>query len=155
MYGTYTDDGGHLNETGRVRVATAFWNLMAQLGGWSPSGVTDTDGDGLTDDFETANGLNLNAADSDGDGLDDAFEVGYDGNVDAYDPYDPDTNPSGTDLDANDVDTDGDGQPDNVELAWGYGPLDPASTPTLPLAAGPAILALLAAGGWTLHRRGR
>ncbi|MBI3099236.1 MAG: hypothetical protein HYY93_13500 [Planctomycetes bacterium] len=29
-----TDDGGHLNESGRVRVARAWWWLMARLAGW-------------------------------------------------------------------------------------------------------------------------
>lgn len=30
----YSEDGGHLNETGRVRVARAWWWLMARLAGW-------------------------------------------------------------------------------------------------------------------------
>ena len=34
LYSGYTDDGGHLNTTGRQQVASAFWYLMARLGGW-------------------------------------------------------------------------------------------------------------------------
>jgi hypothetical protein len=31
----WTDDGGHLNSDGARRVASAFWNLMARVGGWN------------------------------------------------------------------------------------------------------------------------
>lgn len=34
LYAGYTDDGGHLNWTGRIRVAKAFWVLAARLNGW-------------------------------------------------------------------------------------------------------------------------
>jgi len=44
---------GHLNPTGRVRVASAFWHLMARIAGWNPcpcidndSGPTDLDPNG-------------------------------------------------------------------------------------------------------------
>ena len=36
MYSPYTYDGGHLNEAGRQRVATAYWWLMALLAGPVP-----------------------------------------------------------------------------------------------------------------------
>ena len=36
MYSGYSDDGGHLNETGRLRAAKAMWWLMARLAGWTP-----------------------------------------------------------------------------------------------------------------------
>lgn len=36
MYLDYSDDGGHLNETGRIRAAQAMWWLMARLTGWTP-----------------------------------------------------------------------------------------------------------------------
>lgn len=34
MYNDYSDDGAHLNETGRQRVARAMWWLLARLAGW-------------------------------------------------------------------------------------------------------------------------
>ena len=36
MYSGYSDDGGHLNSTGRLRAAQGMWLLMAQLAGWTP-----------------------------------------------------------------------------------------------------------------------
>jgi len=36
MYSGYTDDGGHLNEKGRMRAAQGMWWLMARLAGWTP-----------------------------------------------------------------------------------------------------------------------
>ena len=36
MYHGYSDDGGHLNETGQIRAAQAMWWLMARLTGWTP-----------------------------------------------------------------------------------------------------------------------
>ena len=35
---------GHLNPTGRVRVASAFWHLMARVAGWDPSPCIDYGG---------------------------------------------------------------------------------------------------------------
>lgn len=32
----WSEDGGHLSEAGRKRVATAWWYLMARLAGWEP-----------------------------------------------------------------------------------------------------------------------
>jgi hypothetical protein len=37
MYAGYTDDGGHLKEAGRLRVARATWWLWARCAGWSSS----------------------------------------------------------------------------------------------------------------------
>jgi hypothetical protein len=34
MYNGYSDDGAHLNVTGRQRVASAMWSLLAQIAGW-------------------------------------------------------------------------------------------------------------------------
>jgi hypothetical protein len=36
MYPGYSDDGGHLNATGRLRAAQAMWWLMARVAGWVP-----------------------------------------------------------------------------------------------------------------------
>lgn len=35
LYPAYTDDGGHLNLEGRLRVAKAWWVLAARLNGWT------------------------------------------------------------------------------------------------------------------------
>lgn len=35
LYPDYTDDGGHLNQEGRLRVAKAWWVLVARLNGWT------------------------------------------------------------------------------------------------------------------------
>lgn len=35
MYNGYSDDGAHLNEMGRQRVANAFWWLLARAAGWA------------------------------------------------------------------------------------------------------------------------
>jgi hypothetical protein len=34
LFAGYTEDGGHLNWPGRIRVAQAFWVLLARLNGW-------------------------------------------------------------------------------------------------------------------------
>jgi len=86
--------------------------------------VCDTDGDGITDGVELANGTNPNSEDSDGDGISDAIEDGTtdtdgDGVVDALDPdADNDGLNDGDEVGANPlmpVDTDGDGTPDYLE----------------------------------------
>ena len=73
-----------------------------------PSSVTDTDGDGMTDVWETANGLNPNNAadavqDADGDGLTNFQEFGYN-------------------TDPRKIDTDGDGMTDAWEITYGLNP---------------------------------
>ena len=89
----------------------------------------DSDGDGLSDSYETSIGTNPNEIDSDFDGLNDDVEVGYDGNVGAYDPFHPTTNATGTDLDANSADTDQDGLTDDEEVNNSSDPLDDQSWP--------------------------
>ena len=39
LWPDWTSDGGHLNGTGAQRVASAWWWLMARLGGWDPLGL--------------------------------------------------------------------------------------------------------------------
>jgi hypothetical protein len=38
LFEDYSTDGGHLNGVGSRRMAGAMWQLMARIGGWSPSG---------------------------------------------------------------------------------------------------------------------
>lgn len=40
MWEGYTDDGGHLDQVGRQRVAQALWQLLARIAGWD-SGAND------------------------------------------------------------------------------------------------------------------
>lgn len=95
------------------------------------SGTTppDTDGDRLADAVEITFGLNINLFDTDNDGLSDYDEVCYDGNCSDYNPYDPITNPAGTDLDATKLDTDMDGVDDATEIAAGTDPLNALDFP--------------------------
>jgi hypothetical protein len=41
MWDGYSDDGGHLNMTGRLRVAAAYWWLLARTAGWDPDLPTE------------------------------------------------------------------------------------------------------------------
>jgi hypothetical protein len=70
-------------------------------------GAPDCDGDGLTDDEETALGTDPSNPDSDWDGLEDGDEV----HVYSTDPMEDDS--------------DGDGMSDGDEVQYGYDPLDP------------------------------
>ena len=56
-----------------------------------PSGITDQDGDGLTDDFEKLFGTDATKGDSDGDGLTDAYET----SISHTDPLSADTDRDG------------------------------------------------------------
>ncbi len=94
--------------------------------------VTDTDSDGLLDDYESCIGTDLNNADTDNDGLTDYQEtamLGYDplkfdtddnGVCDAYEDFDGDTLTNIYELEnslsASLADTDGDGLNDNLEI---------------------------------------
>ena len=42
LWPEWTSDGGHLSSAGAVRVASAWWWLMARLGGWDPNGFQVT-----------------------------------------------------------------------------------------------------------------
>jgi hypothetical protein len=42
LWPEWTSDGGHLSSAGAVRVASAWWWLMARLAGWDPSGLQVT-----------------------------------------------------------------------------------------------------------------
>jgi hypothetical protein len=121
-------------------------------------GPTDLDEDGLTYDEEQVVGTDPWDADTDDDSVKDGAEIMYNGSSD-YDPYDPDTNPTGTDLDANDPDTDGDGMSDGLELIFGGNPIDETDTPVLPasglLGLGLLSLGVLAGGSVLLKSRKR
>jgi len=82
-----------------------------------PSGITDQDGDGLTDDFEKLFGTDPTKGDTDGDGLSDAYET----SVSHTDPLSADTNH--------------DGIPDAAEIAQGKDP-GHADVPAAARAAG-------------------
>ncbi len=96
--------------------------------------AVDSDGDGLTDDYEDGRGTDPNDADSDGDGDSDGAEV--DCQSSPLDPFlhcpitdtdgdgyaDDDEAVRGTDAD--DADTDDDGDNDGDEVACGSSPLD-------------------------------
>ncbi len=92
----------------------------------------DSDGDGLTDDYEAEIGTDPWNPDTDGDGLTD-----YEEDIIGTDPLDPDTDNDGLDdweevveeTNATDPDTDGDGVNDGDEHDHGTDPLDPDSFP--------------------------
>jgi len=130
--------------------------LTAHLSSFGLIGVDD-DGDKLTNEFEeTVSATSRTNGDTDGDGVSDYDEVAYDGDADNYDPYDPDVNPTGTDLDANDPDTDGDGSSDGVEITLGLDPLDAeVSAPATRNLGLLALAALLAGTGLFVTIRGR
>ena len=94
-------------------------DTIAEIWSFCDFNNDDTDGDGLTDKFETAqSGSICVKSDSDYDGLTDYDEVCYFENLNnlncdltnpnVYDPYDPIKNPSGTDTSPMNRDSDGD-----------------------------------------------
>jgi len=108
----------------------------------------DSDGDGLSDALEGTGDVdgdgipNFLDLDSDNDGLSDEDEANLDGNP-YYNPYNPATNPAGTDGDIENSDSDGNGYLDGVDVANGRSPIGgPKSTPV----GGLGALALLGAG---------
>jgi hypothetical protein len=107
-------DGGLITaRASGIVIVSAFHQGTLALFRLSVSGVVDGDGDGMPDDYETANGLNPNdradaAQDADGDGLVNIEE------------FRRGTNPRNPD-------TDGDGIRDGLEVTTGSDPLDPRS----------------------------
>jgi len=90
---------------------------------------TDFDGDGLTDKQEymlLPVDTHPRRIDSDADGPTDLTEVLWNGSPD-FDPFNPITNPTGTDLDPHNPDTDLDGIDDGIEVNIGTDPLNPDS----------------------------
>ncbi|MEK7794940.1 MAG: lysyl oxidase family protein [Candidatus Hydrogenedentota bacterium] len=106
--------------------------------------LPDGDDDGLSTTFEEAIGTSPTNPDSDDDGVSDGDEVGYDDDAMHYNPYDPDGNPAGTDLDALAADTDGDGASDLTETtSFGLDPLNPDDGGVIPPAENPFVRFLL------------
>ena len=103
----------------------------------TPAEEADSDGDGLTDELETALGTDPLLIDSDADGVSDSDEIDFYGT----DALDPDTDGDGLD-DAEELltygtnplldDTDGDAVSDGDEVVAGSDPLDAVSVPATP-----------------------
>ncbi len=139
-----------LNQGGSVLTGSVA-GIEAVPGGLTNAGLTtvriaqtDSDGDGLPDDVETANGLNPNSVDSDGDGLLDGeedqdadgltnFEEFVIGTAINDDDFDNDGLLDGAEFgestDPFNPDTDGDNFNDGEEVVDGSSPTDPASLP--------------------------
>lgn len=138
-------DEGYYRIASDEREYAVAWNHRVSTDG---SQDLDTDGDGIADSRELGgdsdgDGVpNLFDVDSDNDGLSDQDEAMLDGSP-IYNPYDPSTNPLGTDSNINNPDSDGDGVSDGEEVENGQLPL-PANTP-LPVAGGAGLAALCAA----------
>jgi len=149
--------GVHVADTLEVALAPSPSSPIQEPVLCGIAALVDTDNDRLCDLEEGNFGTDSESADTDGDGVRDYDEVWYDGDA-AYDPYNPATNPTGTDLDANNPDSDGDGVNDGLEVRYGTDPLSAADTPALPfgrLATYGALLALLVlASAAIMHRRG-
>lgn len=106
--------------------------------------LPDGDGDGLSDTYEEAIGTTPTDSDTDDDGVSDGDEVGYDDDAMRYNPYHPESNPAGTDLDALAADTDGDGANDLTETtSFGLDPLDPDDGGIVPPVDNPFVRFLL------------
>ena len=101
--------GGYL-----IPISAEAPSATATVFNFVPSAGVDTDGDGLNDDVEEAEGTDPANPDTDGDGLSDGEEI-IPGGGTMTDPLDPDT--------------DGDGADDGDEVEAGTDPLDPASVP--------------------------
>ncbi|MEM9346440.1 MAG: hypothetical protein AAGB26_07475 [Planctomycetota bacterium] len=91
--------------------------VLASVPGWDAA-VSDSDGDGVNDDDEAANGTDPNNPDSDGDGWSDGIEAEW-----GSDPNNATRNP------LNDVSsTSGDFDGDGVVNAYDDDPFDPSNT---------------------------
>jgi hypothetical protein len=113
--GPYTLSGITLSDanTGLTIAAHADYNTAAySVFDFEP---LDTDGDGLSDNFELSISTNISLPDSDHDGVTDYDEVNFDGDGSSYNPI--------TDLNPANADTDSDGMSDGWELYWGFDPL--------------------------------
>jgi hypothetical protein len=130
-------------------VACSWYLVPAETQGETPPDPTtpsptvtaadevDSDGDGLTDELETALGTDPLLVDSDGDGVSDSDEIDFYGT----DALDPDTDGDELD-DAEELlsygtnplldDTDGDEVSDSEEVVAGSDPLDSVSVPATP-----------------------
>jgi len=104
----------------------ADYALVVTCSGVNQCISADTDGDGLTDAFETYFGTDATLTDTDHDGVNDFDEACYDGDCNTYRPA-----PGGGDLDARNPDSDGDSFSDGMELLLHSNPLDPASVPAI------------------------
>ncbi len=142
-----------------LRACALIAVLLAALagcsgGGGGGGGVPDTDGDGVPDETEVANGTNPNDPDTDDDGLSDGEEAAA-GTNPLFGDTDGDglsdgaevaagSNPTLLDTDGDGLgdgqevgygtspllaDTDGDGLDDPDEMALGYDPTDPTDPP--------------------------
>jgi len=93
-------------------------------------GETDSDGDGLSDEYEVANGLNPLSVDTDGDNLDDMYEMSHDDVNATNKDTDNDGLTDGEEVtryltNPNNQDTDGDGLNDGDEInIYGTNPLE-------------------------------
>lgn len=142
-----------LQGTGIFRTVTGTREIRIPVAKLGSSG--DMDGDGIPDAIEGADDFdgdgipNFFDSDSDNDGVTDADEANFDGDP-SYNPFDPVTNPGGTDSNATNADSDGDGVGDGEELIAGTDPIasapstnaTKATIPNAP-ASGPVAMALL------------
>ena len=94
-------NGGVMNGAGTNGFGASSADPFAMAPVPQPSGITDQDGDGLTDAFEKLFGTDATKGDSDGDGLTDAYETSI------------------SHTDALSADTDRDGLTDAAEVAAG------------------------------------
>jgi hypothetical protein len=126
---TYDFDGDGLPD---------YWEQTYGLDDRTSDADLDSDGDGLTNAEEFAQGTDPGRGDTDGDGISDAWEIahGLDPNSEADASLDTDGDgltaleefQAGSDPDL--IDTDGDGFIDPEEASLGSDPADPDSTPT-------------------------
>lgn len=113
------DDGDGISDIWEI-----FLGSNPKDGGSLPA---DLDGDG-NPDGDMINSETWMDTDDDDDGVSDVDEINYDGNAE-YNPYDPVTNPTGTDLDVREWDTDEDGISDYLEVEFGSNPINQSSKP--------------------------